>query len=133
MRYISIDYGSKRVGVAISDEGGTFAFPHALITNEGDEHVIQALIKIIEKEKAEKIIVGLPISFEGRKTPQALQIEMFAEALSRAVQLPIDFQNEVLTSRMGEKAGIDKKNLDAASAAIILQSYLDKSCNHSHN
>ena len=126
MRYLGIDYGQKRIGLALSDEGGTFAFPHGIIKGENTEEAIHEISKLVKKETITAIIVGLPLSSEGTKTTQTEAIEKFADELSNTVQLSIEFQNELLTSRMSERQGIGKENRDAASAALILQDYLDR-------
>ncbi len=124
MRYLGIDYGSKRIGIAISDEEGKIAFPHATVDGS-DGRAVQTIADLARSEAVGKIIVGLPLSFQG-ETEQTRAAEAFAAQLRRAVQLPVEFENEILTSKMGEKGGIERKHLDAASAALILQSYLDR-------
>ncbi|MDO8561107.1 MAG: Holliday junction resolvase RuvX [bacterium] len=124
MRYLGIDYGKKRTGLSISDEGGSIAFPHKTIP--GSEKLITALKETIEKEKIGKIIIGLPIPFGGGESKQLLEVKKFASLLKKEINLPIEFENEVLTTKMAVRNGISAENLDKASAAIILQSYLDK-------
>lgn len=126
MRYLGIDYGEKRIGLALSDEDGRIAFPHKVIEGGNPFLVIKKIKETIQENNVKKIILGIPISFEGGKTAQAKMIEQFAMILSGAVQLPVEFENEVLSSKMSERAGIPREHLDASAAAIILQSYLDK-------
>lgn len=129
MRYLGIDYGGKRIGIALSDEEGKIAFPREILS--GDSEKIAGKIKeICVKEKVGRIVVGLPLSFEGRETAQTKETKNFAEKLKKSVGLPVDFENEILTSRMVERdikeGRIKKEKIDAASATIILQSYLDR-------
>lgn len=129
MRYLGIDYGAKRIGIALSDEGGKIAFPRETLS--GDlEKIVEKIAEICEKEKVGRIVVGLPLSFEGRETAQTEETKNFAEKLKKAISLPVESENEILTSRMVERdvkeGRIKKEKIDAASAAIILQSYLDK-------
>ncbi|MEK7148787.1 MAG: Holliday junction resolvase RuvX [Patescibacteria group bacterium] len=126
MRYIGIDYGSKRIGIAVSDEDGWIAFPREVIEGGDDERVFRRIGDIVKQENVGCVVVGLPIPFGGGSSKQTEDIRMFAEHLSELVQLPVELENEVLTSRMGEKEGVRKEDLDKASAALILQSYLDK-------
>ena len=126
MRYLGIDYGSKRIGLAISDEEGKIAFPHKVIESNPDPFkTIQRIGEITKAQNISTIIIGLPLSFDGKKTQQTITVERFAQVLQGAVQLPVEFQNEILSSRMAEREGIARGNIDSSAAAIILQSYLD--------
>ena len=125
MKYLGIDYGQKRIGVAISDEDGKIAFPKETIENIDEEESISKLQKLAEREKIEKIVVGLPVSFSGEKNPQSEKVQIFAEKLFEIAKFPVEFENEILTTKLAAK-GSTKKNIDASSAALILQSYLDK-------
>lgn len=124
MRYLGIDYGKKRVGLALSDEAGRLAFPLKTIASK---NIIPVLKTIVEREGAEKIVVGLPIPFGGGESEMAKSVIGFGKRLSRAVGVPVDFENEILTTKMARKSGIRRDHLDKSAAAIILQSYLDKS------
>lgn len=126
MRYLGIDFGSRRIGLAISDEDSRIAFPYRVIEGGEPFTVIEKIKEIVKENNIGKIVLGIPISFEGEKTAQTRVIEQFAAVLSGAVQLPVEFENEMLSSRIGEREGIPKERLDASAAAIILQSYLDK-------
>ncbi|MEK7123281.1 MAG: Holliday junction resolvase RuvX [Patescibacteria group bacterium] len=129
MRHLGVDFGEKRTGIAASDEGGKIAFPRETLS--GDlEKIIKKIKEICVKEKVGRIIVGLPLSFGGRETAQTKEAKIFAGKLEKSIGLPVDFENEILTSKMVERdikeGRIKKEKIDAASAAIILQSYLDK-------
>ena len=130
MRYLGIDYGSKRIGIAISDEEGRIAFPRVTFDGTDEKKALLEIQDIVKKEAISKIIIGIPISFGGQSTAQTKVVRQFGDTLSPLVQLPVEFENEILTSKMGRDAGIPKDRLDASAAAIILQSYLDKQ-NHS--
>ena len=125
MRYLGIDYGSKWIGIAVSDEEGKIAFPRERIVGRPVRGVIGILKKIIHNEGIQKVIIGLPLSFASMDTRQTVEVRAFAEMLSHEVQLPIEFQNEVLSSRAVERNGIEKTRVDSAAAALILQSYID--------
>ena len=119
MRYLGIDYGKKRIGIALSDPGGLIAFPH------GTMKTLKDIVALVGKEEPEAIVVGLPISFGGRASEQTREVRAFAARLREAVQLPIAFENEVLTTRIARRH-TEPGKADAAAAALILQAYLDR-------
>lgn len=124
MRYLGIDYGDKRIGIALSDEQGILAFP--LTTVENGKNSINQIKKICVEQEAEKIIIGLPISFGMKETQQTEKTRLFAGKLSKEINIPIEFENEILTSKMAGKEGVGKQNIDESSAALILQSWMDR-------
>jgi len=124
MRYLGIDYGDKRVGLALSDEQGLLGMPFD--TFENDENFIKKLKDTIYQEDVESIILGLPLSFKMEETEQTKKVLAFKERLSKLVSIPIELQNELLTSVQAEKSGAEGPDIDSSSAALILQSYLDK-------
>src|SRR3989344_5421488 len=124
MLYLGIDYGDKRIGIALSDERGVFAFPFSTIEN--DKKVINSIKKICSEQEVEKIIVGLPLSFSMQETEQTQKVKEFAQKFGKGVDLPIEFENEILTSKMAGKQGVGKQNIDESSAALILQGWLDR-------
>ena len=126
MRYLCLDYGLKRIGVAISDEDGRMAFPAGVIINRGGSAVYKDIAEKVKKEKISCIVVGLPIGLNGKETDQTKITRSFIALLEKIIHLPVETQNEMLTSRMAVRAGMKDHHIDAASSAIILQSYLDK-------
>jgi len=125
MRYVGIDYGGRRIGVAQSDADGAMAFPLRTIEYCVRKDAIAALKEICGVEIA-ALIVGLPIGLDGKETDETREVRQFAADIAKAVASPIYFENEMLTSRMARTAGMRGGDIDASSAAIILQSYLDK-------
>lgn len=119
MRYLGIDYGEKRIGLALSDESGKIAMPYGVANS------FNKILSLLKKEKVGKIVIGLPVSFSGRESAQALETKKFAEALKKKVKLPIELENEVLSTKIASRFSSNGQ-IDASSAAIILQSYLDK-------
>lgn len=119
MRYLGIDYGEKRIGLALSDPDGKIAFPRETVTKMSE------VVAFARREGAEHVILGLPVSFNGAESPQARRIREFARTLSGAVELQVEFENEVLTSKIAEQSSGPEKS-DASAAALILQSYLDR-------
>ena len=125
MRYLGIDYGSKRIGIAVSDDEGRMAFPSGIIPNRG-KTVMKKIAARIRKEHIDGIVIGLPMGLDGKETEQTQTTRLFIAALRNTIQLPIETENEMLTSRMAQASGMKDEQIDASSAAIILQSYLDK-------
>ena len=126
MRYLGIDYGLKRIGIAVSDEDGKLAFPAGVITDHGISMVAKEIGKRIKKEHIRVIVVGLPIGLDGKETKQTAITRRFITLLKKTVTIPIETENEMFTSRMTIGLGMKGGHRDASSAAIILQSYLDK-------
>src|SRR3989344_1926818 len=124
MRYLGIDYGDVRIGVALSDAEGKIAFPQKTILN--NKSAIISLAKRAKQEGVATIVIGLPISFGGNETDQTKKVRAFAKMLAQKIAIPIEFENEILTTRMARDAGAKKKTIDASAAEIILQAYLDK-------
>lgn len=126
MKYLGIDYGDRRIGVAVSDPAGKIAFPRKTIANRGFQKTFAELMRIIEEENVSGIIIGLPLSLDGRETSQTCQVREFAENFKRISALPLEFENEILTTHLVKKAGVPYEHSDESAAAVILQSYLDK-------
>ena len=132
-RYLGIDYGTVRVGTAISDSLGILARRYETIPNRGEDFVIQRLCEIIEKEQIGKIILGMPERTDGKIGEMEKKVKSFSKKLQAASKLRPIFQNEALTSMeaeelMRETEGPlkDKKGLvDQLAAEIILQDYLN--------
>lgn len=140
-RFMGIDYGTKRIGVAISDENCTLAFPKEIILN--DSSAFTKIGDLIKKEKVGEIVVGESVDFSGKLNALSGRIEVFILELKERFKLPVRKQKEFLTSVEARKAGSNKKNFspsqahsrvkqiksgraDAGAAALILQRYLDK-------
>lgn len=124
MKYLAIDYGSKRVGTAVSDAGGSIAFPRTVLPN--DEQLFSALKRLIEDEKVETVVVGDTRSHSGGENPVTVAAETFVKKLETEIQLPIErvweIWSSIEASRYAEKGN---EHNDAAAAAIILQRFLD--------
>lgn len=125
MRYMGIDYGEKRIGIAFSDEGGMMAFPKAVMVYKNSAKAAADIAVLIKKECIVRVILGLPRSLQGRDTVQTEVVRKFANALKKRISIPIEFEDEMLTTKIAVRS-TPKDKLDAASAAVILQSYLDR-------
>ncbi len=126
MRYLAIDYGLKRIGVAVSDEDGRMAFPAGVIINHGTGLVIKKINERIKNKSIDVIVVGVPIGLDSSETEQTDITRLFIASLKKVIRVPIETENEMFTSRMASAAGMRDGHIDATSAAIILQSYLDR-------
>ena len=133
MRTLAIDYGTARVGVAISDAAGRLALPLAILQRDFEGVYLQRLVEIIAERGVERIVVGLPLTLQGEAGPAATSVNEFITALQTAVDTEIVSWDERLTSAQVEKAmaqaGLSTRDrrgrVDAAAATLILQSYLD--------
>jgi len=124
MRYLGIDYGKKRVGIALSDENGTMAFPKEVLPN--DAKLIAKIAKWCEEQKVGMIILGESKNFQQENNKIMEDITEFQAELWQATGIPIELEPEYLTSQQVEKTFEKNAMLDASSATIILQSYIDK-------
>ena len=133
-RIIGIDYGRKRVGVAVSDPLGIFA--SALETVQSAK-IIEYLKKYAESENVVRFVVGYPVNMDGAPSEAAKDVDVFLKQIAKAFpDVPVTLEDERFTSVLAHRAMIDggmkakerrnKESVDKISAAIILQSYMDK-------
>lgn len=130
-RILAIDWGTKRVGIAISDAGGTMAFPHSTLTNQQGS-IIKQIEKIIEREGIRELVIGLPLNMDGSSGKSVELVNRFGEEL-KTLGLPIHFVDERLSSfsaermlrEIGRKPSRRKELVDRAAAAVFLQEFLD--------
>lgn len=127
MRYLGVDYGVKRVGVAVSDERARLAFPEAVISNRGSEAAAEEVAKIAEKKGAGAIVIGRSLAYDRTENPMMAEVRLFAEALRRlAPSLQIFYEDETLTSAEAARLQGEEAKLDASAAALILKSYIER-------
>ncbi|MEK7635116.1 MAG: Holliday junction resolvase RuvX [Patescibacteria group bacterium] len=124
MKYLGIDFGSKRVGVAVSDDDGKMAFPYSVISNS--EKLLKEIKEIIKKEKIEQIIIGESKNFQGEPNKIQASVEDFKKKLEEKLNIKVWFEPEFMTSSQAEHVQGKTEMHDASAAAIILQSFLDK-------
>src|SRR6266576_2482967 len=133
MRVLAIDHGTKRMGVAISDELGMIAQPLEFIRAEPFANFLTRLKEILKEKQVELILVGMPRNLNGSYGPAALKVQEFVTVLKDAIAIPIKTLDERLTSVQAhrflteaEVRGSQRKaKVDKSAAAILLQSYLD--------
>jgi len=124
MKFLGIDYGTKRIGIAVSSGNNILAFPRSVLPNT--KNLINAIKTILKKEDIGGIVVGESRNFKGDPNPLMKDIEIFIEMLNREFNIPIYLEPEFLTSHQAQQIQGKNKMLDASAAAIILQSFLDK-------
>ncbi len=133
-KILGIDYGRARIGLALSDLSHILASPHGKIkTGKSHKDSSRALLKIIEENSVEQIVIGLPLLLSGKDSETTLNVRAFAEELKKISQLPITLWDERLTSKEVERTMMEAKvnrkkraaHVDTLSATLILQSYLD--------
>ena len=123
MKIIGIDYGGKRVGIALSDDNGTMAFPKAIFPN--DRMLMTSMVELIKKEGVKKIIIGESKNKDGEDNPIMQKVKQFAGDLERETGLDVYFEPEYYTSLEARRLTEGKALVDAEAAAIILNSYID--------
>ena len=135
-RALGIDFGTKRVGLALSDRSNIIASPYRTLNYVSEKDLITQLETIVTKNDIEILVLGLPINMKGEDTAQTIKVRDFKEILS-TLRIPIVYEDERLSSvsainslmLQNVKTGHNKPEIDKTAAAIILQQYLDKNSN----
>lgn len=133
MRILGLDYGTKRIGVAMSDPLGMTAQGIQVIERTRLQKDIAIIKEICEREAVESIVMGLPLNMDGSRSAKVEEVERFAALLTENLGLPIYYQDERLTTRAVEATLIQadvsrskrRKVVDKLAAVYILQGYLD--------
>ena len=138
VRTLAVDLGSRRVGLALSDEGGRFATPYDVLVVGSPQRATELVLKVVEKEGVERLVVGLPLNMDGTTGGQARSAAAWGRALGGRSGKPVLFVDERLSSFDAEQQLIDRKRagekltrqrkkeqLDAIAAAAFLQDFLD--------
>jgi putative Holliday junction resolvase len=122
MRVLALDYGSARLGCAISDPSGTVVSPLAVI----EPPDVRAVAALVAEHGVERVVVGLPVSLDGREGEQAAATRAFCRELERAVEVPVETYDERLTTRMAAASRREGASAaeDSLAAAHLLDSYL---------
>lgn len=132
-RVLCVDYGHKRLGMALSDELGITAQPFGKIEEESEEARIEQIKKVVEEHDVVEVVVGLPLTLKGDVAQGASRVIAFARHLHQQLYLPVVTWDERLSTKESERILIDagmsrakrKQVVDSVAAAVILQSYLD--------
>ncbi len=134
MRSLGLDFGDKRIGVALSDPGGILASPFTIINCKDERQDIEAIIDIVNQQQVKEIVIGLPRSMDGSIGKQAEKVKAFTQRLISHTDVPVEFRDERLTTvsakrlrqAVHHKKTREKVRHDAIAAALILQGYLDE-------
>lgn len=137
MKYLGIDYGTKRIGLAVSDDSGMMAFPRGIVS--GGATALASIVKTITEEGVQKIVVGHSIDQAGNRNMLADDVDAFVAELEKLSGLPVEFQDERFTSMMARSFDFTKddyaanprranrvEHVDDRAAAVMLQRYLDR-------
>lgn len=133
-KYLGVDYGDKRTGIAECDISGTLASGIGTLKESGMRHTAIRVAKEAMERGAVKIVVGLPKNMDGSEGERAKTVRVFADILKEYTEIPIDFYDERMSTMLAyrymdgtETFGKKRRdNIDTLSAEVILQSYLDK-------
>ncbi len=134
-RYLGIDYGSKRIGLAVSDKDARIASPlRQVIENGNKSDVIQRIQKVVDEYEIDAVVLGLPLMMDGREEEQARRTRRFGEALAKGLGLAVEYWDERLSSHAADRLLDEREELtakgrkarrDALAAQVILQGYVD--------
>ena len=134
MKYLGIDYGTKNIGVAVSDDNGSVAFPHSVVPAGRD--AISKIAALAKEVGAGAVVMGESRNFAGEKNEVMEDIEQFKNDIGELAGVPVHYELEFFTSALAarqfapeegsRKANPSQDKLDASAAALILQSYLDR-------
>jgi putative Holliday junction resolvase len=140
MRHLGIDYGKKRVGLAMSDAGGRFVTPMTVLQVGNDDDAIRQVANVVEREEPDVLVLGLPINMDGTEGGSATNVRLWGQKLTDLTRLAVRLVDERQTSldaeaelaarrRGGEKLTHKRKKrrLDAVAAAGFLQNHLEGS------
>lgn len=122
MRKMGIDYGTKRVGIALTDDEGLMAFPHSVVQNTAD--LVKNIIGIIEEKEVGEIVIGHSLNREGEANKVHTQVESLIGDLTLATGLPIHLEPEQYTTQEAIRFQGRNERTDASAASIILNSYI---------
>ena len=132
-RIIGIDFGDKRIGVAMSDALELTAQRLVLLDRQGTPKDVEAIVGLVEEHGATALVVGLPLTMRGEQGPQAKKVVAFCDALRRRTTIPVHLLDERLTTAQGQRALLEtdtsrrrrKALIDQVAAQLILQQFLD--------
>ena len=126
-KILAIDYGRKRIGLALSDEDEFIAFTINPVSAENFTKLFQLLLKRIKESNPSTLLVGYPLGIDLKPTQMSIEVDQFIEKLKENFNIPIEKWNEVGTSKLAQKniKNSRNKSIDSESARIILQEYLD--------
>ncbi len=123
MKILGIDYGEKRIGLAISDESQTLARELTILS---PKEFWEQVNKLVSDQRISLIVLGWPLNMSGKETKKTEEVKSFKLKVESETGLPVEIMDERLSSQMAQNIIGENKNLDSLAAQIILQNYLDK-------
>jgi len=124
MRFLGLDVGKSRIGVAFCDTSVGIVFPRNVINVKSEEKAIEEITKIVEQDRIDKIIVGLPLNFNSTRSNIQSYVENFVNLLKKKVKVEIEFFDERFTTKIASMMSSNSKNVDSIAAKIILEDYI---------
>lgn len=132
---LAIDYGLKKIGLAVSDEERIFAFPHSVIENKNFESVLNFILDVVCEKNVDLIIIGMPFNMDGSKGSMAKNVDAFMEKMKKKINIPIQVVDERLSSFManenlkesGLSSKVSKEYVDKEAARIMLGEFIENS------
>lgn len=134
MRVLGLDYGEKRIGLAVSDTAGALAFPAGTLHRKSIEQELGALGQVLEEREIERIVVGLPLLLDGTRGSQARAAQAFVARIEAAFGLPVETIDERFTSveaerslrESGRRGRKQREVIDSVAATLLLRSWLER-------
>jgi putative holliday junction resolvase len=123
VKVVALDYGAARTGVAVSDPTGMIARPLCVVERAGTEAGLTELVRLVQEESPERVVVGLPLTLRGTRGEQAQETELFAEKLRALLDVQVLLFDERFTTDLAQQTPSDS-SLDARAAAHLLSGYL---------
>jgi putative Holliday junction resolvase len=124
MRLLGLDVGKSRIGVAFCETSVGIVFPRNVINVKSEEKAIEEITKIVEQDRIDKIIVGLPLNFNSTRSNIQSYVENFVNLLKKKVKVEIEFFDERFTTKIASMMSSNSKNVDSIAAKIILEDYI---------
>lgn len=139
-RIVGLDYGERRLGVAVSDPLGTIALPLRTLTVENEADAVRQVAEVCREREADTLVVGLPVSLDGTENVMAEKVRAFVARLEDALNVPIELWDERLSTSFAERVLLEadmsrkkrKGRRDRIAAQVILQGYLDSRSDGGH-
>ena len=133
MRIMAVDLGLARTGIALCDKNEILASPYCVLEAMGRTRLTKSVLEIIEKEKVEKVIIGLPLRTDGKESEMTGKARSFAAFLEKRTEAEVLLLNEAFTTVIAAQklhenemnAKNQRKTIDSAAAAVLLQGYID--------
>ncbi len=137
-RILGIDYGTRRLGFALSDETAMMAMPLSVVTVQSVGEAVNTVCRLVLEKQAVRVVVGLPMNMDNTKGPMALEVDDFVGKLAAKCRVPVDVWDERMSTGLVERMLIDadvsrarrKEVRDKLAAQVILQGYLDSRGTH---